>query len=171
MVARVMKIAAATMLVVGGIMVAVGGLATIPEDPIGLDGRPTIASTRYEPATTVPEAPSATTLPPIGVCWPVFVYAVEAGFTPEEALVVDQLAWLESRCDARAVGDGGESLGLMQIHAPSWCEPNRWNETGYLQAALVLDSCEELFDPVVAVKAARAVYLEGGFQQWSTFQP
>jgi hypothetical protein len=166
-----MNVAGATMLVVGGLMVSITGLATAPDDPIGLDGRPTIASTRYEPASSIPEAPVATTLAPVGVCWPVYVYALEAGFTPEEAVVVDRLAWLESRCDAGAVGDGGESLGLMQIHAPSWCRPNRWNEVGYLQAALVLDSCEELFDPVVAIRAARAVFLEGGFEQWSTYEP
>jgi hypothetical protein len=165
------NVAAATMLVVGGLMVSITGLATAPDDPIGLDGRPTIASTRYEPPRPVREAPVATTLPPVGVCWPVYAYALDAGFTPEEALVVDRLAWLESRCDARAVGDGGESLGLLQIHAPSWCTPNRWNPVGFLQAARVLDSCQELFDPVVAVKAARAVYLEGGFEQWSTFEP
>jgi hypothetical protein len=166
-----MNVAGATMLVVGGLMVSLTGLATAPDDPIGLDGRPTIASTRYEPASSIPETSVATTLPPVGVCWPVYVYALEAGFTPEEAVVVDRIAWLESRCDAQAVGDGGESLGLMQIHAPSWCRPNRWNEIGYLQAALVLNSCEELFDPVVAIRAARAVYLYGGFEQWSTFEP
>jgi hypothetical protein len=44
-----MNVAAATMLVVGGLMVTITGLATAPDDPIGLDGRPTIASTRYEP--------------------------------------------------------------------------------------------------------------------------
>ena len=95
---------------------------------------------------------------------------LQAGFTPDEALVLDRIAWLESRCTANAVGDSGQSLGLLQIHAPSWCTPNVYNPVGYLQAALVLNSCEELFDPVVAVNAARAIYLYGGFEQWSTYE-
>ena len=164
-----MNVVGATALVLGGLMVSIGGLATSPPDPIDELGRPTIPSTRYEAPRPVSEAPTPTTVPRVGVCWPVYAYALEAGFTPDEALILDRIAWLESRCDAYAVGDAGASLGLLQIHAPSWCTPNRWNPVGYLQAALVLDSCEELFDPVVAVKAARAIYVYGGFEQWSTY--
>ena len=161
---------ATTALVLGGLMVSITGLATSPADPIDELGRPTIASTVYGAPSGLSEAPTATTLAPVGACWPVYAYALEAGFTADEALILDAIAWHESRCTANAVGDHGESLGLLQIHAPSWCTPNRWNPVGYLQAALVLNSCEELFDPVVAVKAARAIYLYGGFQQWSTYE-
>ena len=155
--------------VLGGLMVSITGLATSPQDPIDELGRPTSASTVYDAPSGLSEAPAATTLAPVGACWPVYAYALEAGFTADEAIILDSIAWHESRCKAHAVGDGGASLGLLQIHAPSWCTPNRWNSVGYLQAALVLNSCEELFDPLVAVKAARAIYLYGGFEQWSTY--
>lgn len=161
---------ATTAIVLGGLMVSITGLATSPQDPIDELGRPTIPSTVYEAPSGLSEAPTATTLAPVGACWPVYAYALDAGFTADEALILDAIAWHESRCNANAVGDSGASLGLLQIHAPSWCTPNRWNPVGYLQAALVLNSCEELFDPFVAVKAARAIYLYGGFQQWSTYE-
>lgn len=165
-----MNVVGTTALVLGGLMVSITGLATSPQDPIDELGRPTIPSTVYDAPSGLSEAPTVTTLAPVGACWPVYAYALEAGFTADEALVLDAIAWHESRCNANAVGDHGESLGLLQIHAPSWCTPNRWNPVGYLQAALVLNSCEELFDPFVAVKAARAIYLYGGFEQWSTYK-
>lgn len=161
---------ATTAIVLGGLMVSITGLATSPEDPIDELGRPTVSSTVYEAPRSLSEAPTPTTVAPIGACWPVYAYALQAGFTPDEALVLDRIAWLESRCTANAVGDRGESLGILQVHAPSWCTPNVYNPVGYLQAALVLNSCEELFDPVVAVNAARAIYLYGGFEQWSTYE-
>lgn len=161
---------ATTAIVLGGLMVSITGLATSPADPIDELGRPTVTSTVYEAPSSLSEAPTPTTVAPIGACWPVYAYALQAGFTPDEALILDRIAWLESRCTANAVGDHGESLGILQVHAPSWCRPNVYNPVGYLQAALVLNSCEELFDPVVAVNAARAIYLYGGFEQWSTYE-
>lgn len=161
---------ATTAIVLGGLMVSITGLATSPQDPIDELGRPTVSSTVYGAPSGLSEAPTPTTVAPVGACWPVYAYALEAGFTPDEALVLDRIAWLESRCTANAVGDHGESLGILQVHAPSWCSPTRYYPVGYLQAALVLNSCEELFDPVVAVKAARAIYVYGGFEQWSTYE-
>ena len=105
---------ATTALVLGGLMVSITGLATSPEDPIGLDGRPTIPSTVYDAPSGLSEAPTVTTLAPVGACWPVYAYALEAGFTADEAIVLDAIAWYESRCNAHAVGDGGASLGLLR---------------------------------------------------------
>jgi hypothetical protein len=157
------------------LVVAVTGLATSPPD----SQFDVMAATPADPYGDLPppEAPQRA-LPspetrepaPVGVCPPVYDYALEAGFTSHEAAILDRIAWLESRCDPAAIGDSGQSLGVLQIHAPSWCTPNRWNPVGYLQAALVLNSCEELFDVRVAVNAARAIYLEGGFEQWSTYE-
>jgi len=137
--------------------------ATSNVDPYG-DLPPSEAPQRPLPS------PQTSEPAPVGVCPPVYEYALSAGFTSHEAAIVDALAWHESRCQTDAVGDSGQSLGVLQIHAPSWCTANRWNPTGYLQAALVLNSCEELFDVRVAVNAARAIYLEGGFEQWSTYE-
>jgi len=137
-------------------------MATTPADPYG-DLPPPQAQQRPLPS------PETSEPAPVGVCPPVYAYALEAGFTSHEAAILDGIAWHESRCQTDAVGDSGQSLGILQIHGPSWCTPNRWNPVGYLQAALVLNSCEELFDVRVAVNAARAIYLEGGFEQWSTY--
>lgn len=107
---------------------------------------------------------------PEGICPPIYALALSEGFSEAEAGLLDRIAWHESRCQRDAIGDNGNSLGMLQIHAPSWCKPNRWNPVGYLQAALILETCDELFDPVIAVRAARAIVNEGGFEQWSTYR-
>jgi hypothetical protein len=96
-----------------------------------------------------------------------------AGFTDAESVILGRIAWLESRCETTVIGDRehGGSYGILQIHGPSWCESARYWPVGYLQAALVLDTCTDLFDPWVAVQAARAIYLEtGGFHPWTTYK-
>lgn len=107
-----------------------------------------------------------------GICPPVYDTAAQIGFTPDEAALLDRIAWHESRCSTDVLGDldRGVSYGILQIHGPSWCEPNRYWPIGYLQAKGVLDTCEDLFDPAISVIAAGHIYREGGFQQWSTYE-
>ena len=121
--------------------------------------------TRQEPATT-------TTTAPLGICPPVYETALLVGFTPDEAALLDRIAWHESRCIADIRGDltKGVSHGILQIHGPSWCEPNRWWPRGYLQAKGVLDTCADLYDPVVAVIAAKFIVAEQGFEAWTTYE-
>lgn len=106
-----------------------------------------------------------------GICPPVYDTALQIGFTPDEAATLDRIAWHESRCSTEARGDldRGVSYGILQIHGPSWCEPNRYWPSGYLQAKGVLETCEDLFDPAISVIAAGHIYREGGFEQWSTY--
>ena len=106
-----------------------------------------------------------------GICPPVYDTALQIGFTPDEAATLDRIAWHESRCSTEARGDldRGVSYGILQIHGPSWCEPNRYWPSGYLQAKGVVETCEDLFDPAISVIAAGHIYREGGFEQWSTY--
>lgn len=107
-----------------------------------------------------------------GICPPVYDTALTIGFTPDEAALLDRIAWHESRCSTNALGDldRGTSYGILQIHGPSWCQPNRYWPDGYLQTKGVLETCEDLFDPAISVIAAGHIYREGGFQQWSTYE-
>ena len=91
---------------------------------------------------------------------------------PDEATVLDRIAFYESRCVADIIGDRtvGDSYGILQIHTDTFCEPSTYWPSGYLQAALILESCVELFDPAIAVKAARAIFLAYGFEAWSTYE-
>lgn len=116
---------------------------------------------------------SETSVPaPTGYCPPVYDLALSEGFTPDEATVLDRIAFYESRCVADIIGDRtvGDSYGILQIHTDTFCEPSTYWPSGYLQAALILESCVELFDPAIAVKAARAIFLAYGFEAWSTYE-
>jgi hypothetical protein len=95
--------------------------------------------------------------------------ALAAGFTADELPIILTILELESMCFPHVIGDNGHSYGLAQIHAPSWCHPNRWNPTGYLRARGVLEACDELLSPTINLQAAWWVYVEGGWRQWTTY--
>lgn len=154
------------------------GLATMPAEP-GSEPRQVSETTVYAPAPT-PES----TETPLGAsqsdetalphsCAEITRLAPLAGFTEAESVILGRIAWLESRCETTVIGDKahGGSWGILQIHGPTWCESSRYWPDGYLQAALVLDTCTDLFNPWVAVQAARAIYLEtGGLHPWTTYK-
>lgn len=123
------------------------------------------------PERSVP-APETSVPAPVGYCPPVYDLALSEGFTPDEAALLDRIAFYESRCVVDIIGDRnvGDSYGILQIHTDTFCEPSTYWPSGYLQAALVLESCVELFDPAIAVKAARAIFVEYGFEAWSTYE-
>ena len=98
-------------------------------------------------------------------------YALEAGFTPEEARVVAAIARGESGLDptnsTRRSGleasTGEDSVGLMQIN---W---GYHKDSGWLQK-LGINSREDLFDPVLNMKAAKYLYdNRGSFDDWTVY--
>ena len=155
-------------------VVGATGLAVLPPDSAMV---PTTAYVYVDedppliPSETRPE-PLGTTIPlPRGICPPIYDTALLVGFTPDQSALLDRIAWHESRCSFDIRGDltRGVSYGVLQIHGPSWCEPNRYWPRGYLQTKGVLETCEDLFDPTISVIAAYLIYREGGFEQWSTY--
>jgi hypothetical protein len=98
-------------------------------------------------------------------------YALEAGFTPEDARVVAAIARGESGLDptnsTRRSGleasTGEDSVGLMQIN---W---GYHKDSGWLQK-LGINSREDLFDPVLNMKAAKYLYdNRGSFDDWTVY--
>lgn len=90
---------------------------------------------------------------------------------PSAALDTLQLAMrLESNCDPHAVGDNGNSIGLMQIHMPTWCVPNDNWPVGWMQH-YNLGICGDLWNPTTNLLVALAIW-EGwtgstpGWQHW-----
>lgn len=157
-------------------IVGVVGLSVLPPD--SSFATPTVAQSdpfADLPPVTSPQrplaAPQTRETIPDGYCPQVFDTAPLVGLTEPETVLLSRIAWLESRCINDALGDldRGVSYGILQIHGPSWCEPNRWWPDGYLQAKGVLAECEDLFDPALAVLAATFIIQEGGFEQWSTY--
>jgi hypothetical protein len=79
---------------------------------------------------------------------------------------------LESGCLPTALGDKtvGGSYGLLQIHCPTWGLPNRYNEIGWLQARGIIETCEDLFEPITNLVAGLLIWREAkGFGVWSTY--
>ena len=148
------------------------GLANLPPDT---DLPPIVADswgdTPAEASQTLYNAPQTTQPSRRGICPPVYDTALLVGFTPDQAALLDEIAYLESRCQPDARGDlnDGVSHGILQIHGPSWCEPSRYWPDGYLQTKMIVETCDDLYDPEIAVLAARLIFVEGGFEQWSTY--
>ncbi len=133
---------------------------------------------------TLPIAPETTTttvpVPSDALCpqwWPL---AIEAGWTDGLLPTLDYVMWRESRClpdqhNTTLNKDGSSDMGLTQVNDRSWCLGTRWYPNGYLQTIGVLNyvGCNELFDPYINLKAAKAIYdyslreNDAGWQPWS----
>lgn len=143
-----------------------------PGDPVVPLIRYEATTTHYSPAqTTNPPTPTTSApYPPAGACDAYVAIAAHIGW-PEAALPTLRDAMrLESGCNPSAVGDRGDSIGLLQIHQPSWCHPNRYWPDGWMQH-YNLGNCQDLYDPIVNLTVGLAIY-EGwtgstpGWQHW-----
>jgi hypothetical protein len=114
--------------------------------------------------------------PSLGLCDEWSALAVDLGFDLGSLSRWGDILWRESRClpDAFNRSDpNGGSYGLAQING-FWCRPSRYFPAGWLQAQGVLSSCDDLFDPVVNLAAAAAVFGYSverngcGWLPWST---
>lgn len=101
-----------------------------------------------------------TTLPATD-CAEWYPLAMQVGWPAEEWPNVAKIMWRESRCRPEAhngTDPNGGSFGLMQINA-YWCKPSRWTDTGWLQDRMVLDNCQELYQPETVLRASLLIYL------------
>jgi hypothetical protein len=82
--------------------------------------------------------------------------AHDAGFSGDDIYIAIGVALAESSGDPGAVGDGGESIGLWQIHRPSWP---------------TLGSVAELKDPAHNARAAKHVRnTSRGWSHWTMYR-
>lgn len=95
--------------------------------------------------------------------------ALRAGFVLNDLWIALQVAELESGCLPGAIGDNGQSFGLMQIHTPTWCQPNKYWPRGYLQTKGMIDDCSELLDPLTNLWVAWHIATQYGWENWSTY--
>jgi hypothetical protein len=136
----------------------------------------------FATATSV-DTPTTTTsvyiIPPTARCGQWWGLAIEAGWQPEELETLDYVMWKESRCDPTQHNttlnrDGSTDVGLTQINDRSWCLPTRWYPDGYLQTIGILArvGCQELFDPLTNLRAAKQIHdyaketSNDGFSPW-----
>jgi hypothetical protein len=134
-----------------------------------------IPETAATPTTT-----AIAQIPPAARCGQWWGLAAEAGWEPEHMATLDYVMWRESRCDPTQHNttlnrDKSTDIGLTQINDRSWCLGTRWYPDGYLQTIGVLRTvgCNELFDPYLNLKAAKALYEyslranQDGWQPWN----
>jgi hypothetical protein len=147
--------------------VNVPNVAKQPQTPIQA-----AATSVTMPQVASKPTPLPSSTPPIqaGNCHAFIGLAYGIGW-PAAALDTLELAMrLESGCDPYAVGDNGNSIGLMQIHMPTWCTPNDNWPVGWMQH-YNLGICGDLFNPKTNLLVALAIW-EGwtgstpGWQHW-----
>lgn len=71
-------------------------------------------------------------------------------------------------CLPDAIGDNGESFGLMQINS-FWCQPSRYWPEGYLQAFGLVNDCSDLMLPRTNLKVAWHIAANHGWANWTTY--
>lgn len=82
------------------------------------------------------------------------------GFPSNQQGMALRVMHKESRCVYTAFNPkdpNGGSIGLMQINM-FWCKPSRWDASGWLQSQNIVDVCDDLYNPLVNVRAAKAIY-------------
>ena len=127
-----------------------------------------------EASQTSVEAPISVEKQSEGRCTDWSSYARSVGFRDDEIDILERILWLESRCQPGVVGDEqyGGSIGVAQIHAPTWCKPSQYWPDGYLQTHGIVLTCDDLFDVRLNIQAAYAIFVYAGrsFHPWSTYK-
>ena len=125
-----------------------------------------------------PETTTTTTQPrPIVImtpCEKVRELARIVGWPKKELDTLVKIAYRESRCMPKAHNktrniDGSQDYGLMQINDWSWCKPSKYNAKGYLQQLKIIETCDDLFNPILNLTAAYALfeYSDNTWEQWN----
>lgn len=89
--------------------------------------------------------------------------ALMVGWPAEEWGTLSYVLHRESRCN---IGSHNKtdpmsgSRGLMQING-FWCKPTKYSANGWLQDQGILTTCDDLYDPVVNLRAGLAIWLYG----------
>jgi hypothetical protein len=133
---------------------------------------PTTGSTAASSSTLVTTTTTTTVhVSPDAQCPMWWSLALSVGFTAEQMPTLDRIMYRESRCDPtqlNAADPNGGSISLTQINM-FWCLPSRYYPSGYLQSVGVLNTCDDLYEPEINLRAALALvaYSESvGLSSW-----
>jgi len=82
------------------------------------------------------------------------------GFSSDDKRMAHRVMFRESRCNplvTNRTDPHGGSLGLFQINR-FWCLPNRYSPNGWLQSQGIIEACEDLYNPMVNIRAMKAIW-------------
>ena len=155
-----------------GVTISMAGLA------FAVDAYNAPSALPVPPPVTVSLAPivastTTTTTEPLTDCQYALKLATQAGWPLTEMGTVARIIYRESGCqvDAYNAKDiNGGSYGLYQINA-FWCRPSKYWPTGWLQAKGLLETCDQLLDPVINTNSALAIWHNSGYGPWALPNP
>jgi hypothetical protein len=155
-----------------GVTISMAGLA------FAVDAYNAPSALPAPPPVTVVLAPivastTTTTTEPLTDCQYALKLATQAGWPLTEMGTVARIIYRESACqvDAYNAKDiNGGSYGLYQINA-FWCRPSKYWPTGWLQAKGILETCDQLLDPVINTNSALAIWHNSGYGPWALPNP
>jgi hypothetical protein len=167
--------------IVASVLAVLGLLNVLPDLPEArFEASETVLAVpaRPAPTTSVPRPPTTTEYldNTIQHCGDVTRLLVKNGWPADQWAYATKIAWRESRCYPWVINErdpNGGSIGLFQI-SQYWCLPNRWTKIGWLQEQGVIDSCDDLYNATLNIRAALAIYNYGvekhgnGWGPWAT---
>lgn len=121
------------------------------------------------PSTTLPTT-TTTVLAYVNNCSQVATLALAEGLPASELETALRVAVRESRCTSdafNALDAHGGSYSIYQING-YWCQPNEYWPNGWLQEKGIVETCQDLFDPVTNTRAMVAIWRNSGWLPWKT---
>jgi hypothetical protein len=146
------------------------GLVAFAESPVV--EAPTVQEVVAPPATTTTTTTTTTTIAPEppysppedSECPQWHQTALDAGWAVEDLPRIDYIMWRESRCFTdvhNAYDPMSGSRGVMQING-FWCRNTIYNKApngaGWLELQGILTHCNDLYDPLTNLIAAKAIW-------------
>jgi hypothetical protein len=123
-----------------------------------------------------PPTPTTVPTPPIGACGAWAGYALAFGWPGVEAPQLAEIMRRESACTPNAIGDNGNSYGLLQIHCPTWVQPSTYWPNGWAAANGYSITCNDLLHPATNLALGFLIWAgvpgsSGGWWNWTTYTP
>jgi hypothetical protein len=164
--------------VITAIIVGISGVAfalPIPKDELPEPVYPSTEGYIDPDPTTTTTVPAPRPIVIMTPCEKVRELARMVGWPKKELNTLVKIAYRESRCTPRAHNktrnaDGSQDYGLMQINDWSWCKPTKYYPKGYLQQKGIIEVCKDLFNPILNLASAYALY-EYSNNTWKQWNP
>jgi hypothetical protein len=151
-----------------------------PNTEYSIEGLPTEYVVHPLAPTGTPDAPKTPTptslTPTPRTCSEWAAYGQRFGWPDTELATLTVIMGRESGCQPQAVGDSGASIGLLQIHCPTWVQPSSNWPTGWAAHHGFNVTCDDLKHPDTNLALGFLIWAGvegsgGGWWNWTTYTP